>query len=387
MGRIRFVQKKYKSETGESMGKPNKKLKKMLIVLGVTGAVYGVFRFLLPLVTPFFAAWGLAVLFRPSAVWLAARLRREVSLFGRKWVLGVPVGLIGVAELLGILVILLAAAYVGSRKLCLELVSFMDQIPIWIDALDGVLTGWCHQVEGAFQLKNDCLVILVREMLKGLLESMKQAAMPFVMANSMTVFRCGAKATVFVALTVVAAGLAMQEMEQWKQRMGRSIYRKELELICKRLSMVANAYLKTQGILFMLISFVCIVSFWFLGNPYYILAGLGTGFLDALPVFGTGTVLVPWAALLFFARRWKKGAALLVLYLACYFLRQVLESRLMGRQVGLTPFEELAALIVGLRLFGILGLLLGPMGFLLSRDLAESIELEAMEAEAMARRE
>lgn len=49
------------------MGKPNKKLKKIFIIMGMTGAVYGSFRFLLPLVIPFLLSWGIAAALRPSA--------------------------------------------------------------------------------------------------------------------------------------------------------------------------------------------------------------------------------------------------------------------------------------------------------------------------------
>lgn len=360
------------------MGKPEEKLKKIFIFLGVTGAVYGAFRFLLPLVVPFFAAWGLAALFGPSAGWVSAHLRAEVSLFGKKRSVGISIGMAGMAEVFLVFAFLLAGTYLGSRKLCLELMALKDRIPVWIAALDVLLTEWCHQAEGYFELRNDCLVVLAREMLKGLLESMKHAAMPFVMANSMTIFRYGAEFMIFLVITIAASGMAMQEMGFWKARIKRSAFQKELELICGRLLMVANAYLKTQGLLLALISFLCMVVFWLLKNPFYILAGLGTGILDALPVFGTGTALIPWAIIMFLGHRWEQGLALLALYLACYFLRQVLESKLMAKQVGLMPFEELAALFVGLRLFGILGIILGPVGVLLVRDLTECIEEECL---------
>ena len=68
MDKILCVQKKYKTETGESMGKPDKKLKRILLIIGITGAVYGVFRYLLPLVVPFLLAWGLALMLRPTSV-------------------------------------------------------------------------------------------------------------------------------------------------------------------------------------------------------------------------------------------------------------------------------------------------------------------------------
>ena len=105
-----------------------------------------------------------------------------------------------------------------------------------------------------------------------------------------------------------------------------------------------------------------------LKNPYYILAGAGIGILDALPVFGTGTVLIPWTLFCLLRGRWGRGAAIFAIYLVCYFLREILEARLMANQVGLTPLETLISIYAGLQLFGLWGFLLGPLGILLVKE-------------------
>src|SRR5699024_6570991 len=88
------VQRKYESETGESMEKPGKKLKKLFIILGTTGAVYAGLKYLLPLVAPFFAGYVLALLLRPSARFLAYRLR--IRFRGR--CVRAPIGAVGGAQ-------------------------------------------------------------------------------------------------------------------------------------------------------------------------------------------------------------------------------------------------------------------------------------------------
>lgn len=107
-----------------------------------------------------------------------------------------------------------------------------------------------------------------------------------------------------------------------------------------------------------------------MGNSYYILAGVGIGILDALPVFGTGTVLIPWAVLCFLRGQWGRGLMVFGIYLICYFLREILEARLMASKVGLTPLETLASMYVGLQILGIFGFLLGPLGLLLVKEFA-----------------
>ena len=96
------------------MGKPNKKLKKIFIIMGMTGAVYGSFRFLLPLVIPFLLSWGIAAALRPSAQWLQKRFC--IRFRGRKY--RIPLGATGVLELAVLLAVLGFAVCSGGQKLC-----------------------------------------------------------------------------------------------------------------------------------------------------------------------------------------------------------------------------------------------------------------------------
>ena len=94
---------------------------------------------------------------------------------------------------------------------------------------------------------------------------------------------------------------------------------------------------------------------------------LGTAFLiafvDLLPVLGCGTVLVPWAILSFFIGRSGLGIGLLVVYLITLFAHQMAEPKIVGSSIGLHPVLSLALVILGLRLYGLFGMLLLPLGF------------------------
>lgn len=354
------------------MGKPDKKLKKIVLIMGITGAVYGSFRYLLPLVVPFLFAYIIAWVLRPSAVWIAARCRIRI----RGKYRGIPVGIIGIVELVLLLGIILTGTYFGGRKLCAEAGLLVERIPVWVAGLDGWLTGLCREMEQFLCLQPNCLVVLMREMLRDLLISLKNMAMPYLMTNSVTLFRFGIQISVISVILFVAVSLFLQEMEQWKKRCSQSVFSQEFALVGRRLRVVGNAFLKTQGTIMLLTTIICTIGFWILGNPYYILTGIGIGLLDALPIFGTGTVLIPWGIVLLFQRQWWQGMMVLGLYILCYFLREVLEAKMMGDRVGLSPLETLMAMYVGLKLFGLVGFLLGPMGLLLIEDLIKAAEAD-----------
>ncbi len=84
--------------------------------------------------------------------------------------------------------------------------------------------------------------------------------------------------------------------------------------------------------------------------------------LDVLPVIGTGLVLIPWALISVFGGRGGYGIALLVIWAVTIAVRNIAEPKIVGKQVGLHPLVTLIAIFVGGKLFGLVGLILFPVG-------------------------
>lgn len=91
--------------------------------------------------------------------------------------------------------------------------------------------------------------------------------------------------------------------------------------------------------------------------------------LDILPVIGTGTVLVPWSVIAFIVGDFGMGIGILILYLTVTVVRNIAEPRLVGRQMGLSPIVTLPCMLVGLKLFGIIGMAGGPLAAALLKSL------------------
>ena len=83
--------------------------------------------------------------------------------------------------------------------------------------------------------------------------------------------------------------------------------------------------------------------------------------IDILPVLGTGTVLVPWAAAELLARDTAAGIGLLVLYAVITVIRNFAEPKIIGKEMGINPLFTLLAMFIGLKLFGFAGILLLPI--------------------------
>ena len=357
-------------KTGESMETPGKKLKKVFVILGTTGAVYAGFKYLLPLVAPFLLGYGAALFLRPSARFFSHRI--HLTIRGKRRHL--PVGAAGGAEFLLLLAIVGFLSFWGFGKLCQEARLLTGQLPLWIEALDQWLTQGCSALEETFGLKEGQAARTVTRLIRHMLERVKEGAAPALMENSMAAIRVGAQVVIVTVVTFLAAVLSLQEMDDLRERRDRSLFRSEFLLIGNRVVCTGKAWFKTQGVLLLVITAICILGMALIGNPYYIIAGIFIGLLDALPIFGTGTVLLPWSLICLFSGQWGKALVLTVLYLVCYLLREFLESHMMGGQVGLTPLETLASIYVGLQIFGFFGFILGPLGLLLVEDLVEEWE-------------
>lgn len=91
--------------------------------------------------------------------------------------------------------------------------------------------------------------------------------------------------------------------------------------------------------------------------------------LDILPVLGTGTILVPWAVICFATGDTGMGAGILVLYLVITVVRNIVEPKLVGKQMGLSPVVMLPSMLLGLKFLGLFGLFAVPLAVALLKTL------------------
>lgn len=349
------------------MVNPGKKLKKMFLIFGITGAVYGGFRYLLPLVIPFLLAYGTALWLRPSVRYLERRL--FFSFRGRTC--HVPAAVIGGAELLFLGAALGALFLLGASHVFSQIRQFTSDLPGLLLWLDGKLTGILRGMEELFGFKDGFLVSFIQKAGTALKETAGRSAMSGIMNNSVSALKNVAEAAAFFIIYFAAVLLILQEMDELRERKSRSLFHRELSLAGRRLTAVSAAWLKAQAVLMAITAVLCTVVFFLMGNPYSFLAGIGIGILDALPFFGSGAVLIPWGLILLIRKNWARAAAILALYAACCTIREILEPKIMGNHMGLSPLETFISMYVGFRLFGLWGFLLGPVGLLIVEDLVD----------------
>ena len=144
------------------------------------------------------------------------------------------------------------------------------------------------------------------------------------------------------------------------------VWVKKLYKHLKDLVKVLGGYLKAEATLIIIsfvISLIGLYIFHFVGLnvKYPLLYAVAIGFVDALPIFGSGTVMVPWAIIEGFNGDIKLGISILGLWIVMSIIRQLIEPRIVGKHIGIHPIFTLIAMYTGFKLTGVIGLFVGPI--------------------------
>lgn len=88
---------------------------------------------------------------------------------------------------------------------------------------------------------------------------------------------------------------------------------------------------------------------------------LGIAVFDALPFFGTGAIMIPWCLVELLQGNYKYAFGLLIVYAIITFLRNIIEPKVVGDKLGLNPIVSLSSIYLGLKVFGVLGMIFMPI--------------------------
>ncbi len=165
-------------------------------------------------------------------------------------------------------------------------------------------------------------------------------------------------------VTLVASCYIAKDFDRLATFIGKLMGNK----LCDRLNKIknvltGNVFKLLKGYLILMLITFSLLSFGFLIlriKNFWLFAFL-ISLVDLLPVLGTGTVIIPWSIIEIFSGDTVKGVGLIILYLTVTIIRNFLEPKVIGAQIGINPLFTLIAMFAGLRLFGIIGLFLFPI--------------------------
>lgn len=149
---------------------------------------------------------------------------------------------------------------------------------------------------------------------------------------------------------------------------------KKIWIHLKDITKALGCYLKAQAILIIVSFVISIIGLYIykivgLNVEYPLLMALGIGFVDALPILGSGTVMVPWAIISAVNGDLHLGLAILILWGIMSAVRQIIEPRIVSHQIGIHPIFTLIAMYTGFKFIGIMGMIIGPIVLIILKNI------------------
>lgn len=168
----------------------------------------------------------------------------------------------------------------------------------------------------------------------------------------------------------------LDHFKDWLKKMSHkfTLFEKIKDTFRNDILFALVAYLKAQGILMIITFFIVAIGLFLMQYKYFLLIALGVAVLDALPIFGTGTVFGPWIVIQLLNADYRSAIFLTVIYIVATLVRQTLQPKILSSQIGLNPLLTLISIYVGIRLLGVFGIILGPMLLILSISIGKVVK-------------
>lgn len=328
------------------------KKNKIVILLLLTGAVYFFLQYITPLVAPVLTAMLFVTIFGPTLKKMQEKLH--------------------IHRQIGAVVLLLLAGAILASLIWILFSWIVGSLPNWISSLDALYEDIRVVVHGVCGVVGDTIGVDSLYLEKTILLRIQEGidyfqleTVPGMLSQSWEYVKIAGAIGGFLVTFIIAAVLLAKDYDEIMNRLlDREDCHVFLEVICGIIRYIAT-FVKAQIIIMSVIAGVCAIGLGAGGVQHGVLWGLLAGILDALPFIGTGIVLIPLALLQLFCGAYGRAALCILIYVACVFLRELLEPRLIGRKIGVSPIAVLLSLYAGIQLFGLWGIIKGPLGFMI----------------------
>lgn len=181
---------------------------------------------------------------------------------------------------------------------------------------------------------------------------------------------------IFVIVTILATYFMTSDKYRITKFLDSQIPSEWLRNTRKVINNVFSAlfgWLRAQLILMSVTFGEILIGFLIIGIENALLLAMLIALVDALPILGTGSILIPWAIVDLLTGNTRQGISLALLWLITLFVRQLIEPKVVGNQIGIHPLFTLFGMYIGLKLWKIFGLFLGPICVVIIKQILEAV--------------
>ncbi|NLZ82555.1 MAG: sporulation integral membrane protein YtvI [Clostridiales bacterium] len=332
-------------------------LNSIFIIVGVL-----VFVLLVPKILrffmPFVIGWIVAMIANP----LVRFLEKKVKIL-RKHSSAIII-IVVIAALVGGMYALISFLIREIYGLYQDLPIIVEQLSIQFDSISARIGEYSEYLPGNAQVVidsiNNSLASSINQFIDNIDPSMSTAG---ALAQGV------ADIFLIVIVTVLSAYFFTVDRDKIVNNIKKTLPQSVISgwgIIADNFKTAFGGYFKAQFKIMLILIVIMFIGFEILNIGYSFLIGLGIAFLDVLPVFGTGAVLWPWALLDMISGNYFRAVGLVIIYLVCQVVKQILQPKMVGDSIGVSPLATLIFMYIGYRFQGVIGMILGiPVGMVI----------------------
>ncbi len=327
----------------------NKIMIYIILALGLVLMFY-VGIFVLGLIMPFLIGLIIAVIANPIVKILKNKIRipKELS------------SLLGILVVYSLLVLIIYLLYILIKGQYFNLTNILkniyDNFIIMSKNFYNTLkTSYPNLIKDNFETFSSKLIPNASSLILGRSSNLSLYILSFAKGIPSTI--------IFVVITILSSFYISVEYDRtrlWiRQQINKSNWSENTFVsVTKSAKKGLASWFKAQMIMVVIVSIVASIVFGFLGFKYFYVIAIALAIFDALPIFGSGAVLWPMAVYHLVYQNYTVALALILLYIAVIAIRQYVEPKFIGKQIGINPLITLFAIYVGFRIMGIIGILI-----------------------------
>ncbi|NLK99349.1 MAG: sporulation integral membrane protein YtvI, partial [Clostridiales bacterium] len=328
----------------------------LLFAIGIVLFIFLVFPKLLAFFLPFVIGWVVAMIANP----LVRFLEKKVKILRKHSSAIIIVVVIG--AIVGVVYLIIAMLVRESKQLARDLPNILEHLGLQFTQLSIKMRALSSDMPEPLQ-----------KLISNLLDSVNKNLMGFELREDLLTFSVASNLAQNIAeffltliMTILSAYFFIAKrddiMSGIKKNMPSSVI-DGWHFIYQNFTKAVGGYFKAQFKIMLVLIVIMFAGFEILRVSYSFLLALGIAFLDFLPVFGTGAVLWPWALLDMLSGNYFRAVGLVVIYLICQIVKQILQPKMVGDSIGMNPLSTLVFLYIGYRLYGVIGMIIGvPVG-------------------------
>ena len=312
---------------------------------------------------PFLIAFIISLILEPIIKWVMkhAKLKRRTS--------AIIVFIVAIGIIIGLLIW-------GGTALVSETADILSNFNEYADDIYYTIQGFIEGLElDNIQISDNVMEILQNsalEFVDTIIQWAKNA-----LTSTVNFITSIPKMIVYVVVTLLALYFICVDkiymLDQLEHHLPEDLVKK-IGVHLKSLIQTLGGYLKAQVILIIIsfvISLIGLYIFHFIGwgVEYPLLMALIIGFVDALPIFGSGAVMLPWAIYTAFVGDIRLAIAIFILWGIMSIVRQFIEPHIVSGQIGIHPIFTLIAMYTGFRFIGVIGMLIGPIILIILKNI------------------